>query len=73
MSPSSRAITVKEAYREDARVYFRVFVEDAEKPSLVFTSSADLTAHGEAGLKTWCERHLSKFDSGAILEATFES
>jgi len=72
MSPSP-AITIKEAYREDSRVYFRVFVDDAEKPSLVFMSATDLTAYGEAGLKTWCERHLSKFDSGAIVEATFES
>ena len=72
MSPSP-AITLKEAYREGSRIYFRVFVDDAEKPSLVFLAATNLTAHGEAGLKTWCEQHLSRFDSGAIVEATFDA
>jgi len=62
-----------EAYRKDARVYFRVFVDDFEKPSLVFLSAVGLTAAGEAGLKAWCERNLSKLDSGAIVEATVDS
>jgi hypothetical protein len=72
MSPSA-ALKLKEAYREDSRVYFRVFVDDAEKPSLVFTSVPELTAHGVTELQTWCERHLSRFDSGATVEATFDS
>lgn len=71
MSPSP-AVKLTEAYREDSRVYFRVFVDDVEKPSLVFLAAVDFSAVGESGLKSWCERYLSRLDSGAIVEATFD-
>jgi len=65
-------ITLKEASRERFRIYYRVFVDDAEKASFVFTTMTDLTVHGEAGLKRWCELNLTKLDSGAVVEARFD-
>lgn len=70
--PLSPAIKLTEAYREKSRIYFRVFVDNDEKPSLVFASLINWDAFGDAGIKTWCEQHLNKLDSGAIAEATFD-
>jgi len=56
----ARTTTIKitEARQDGLNIYYRVFVDGVEKPSLVFVTAPDRTAHGEVALKEWCERNL---------------
>jgi hypothetical protein len=63
------AIKITEAQQDGPNTYYRVFVNEVEKPSLVFVKSADRTVHGESALQEWCERNLDKLDSGKVVEA----
>ena len=65
----SSTTKLAEAYREGDRIYYRVFADEIEKPSLVFVHVSDLVRHGETALKIWCEHNLNRLDSGTVVEA----
>jgi len=56
--PERPTIKITEARQDGLNIYYRVFVDGVEKPSLVFVTAPDRTAHGEVALKEWCERNL---------------
>lgn len=67
--PERLIIKISEARQDGLNIYYRVLVDEIEKPSLVFVKVPDRTVHGEAALKEWCERNLNKLDSGKVIEA----
>jgi len=71
--PERPTIKILEAQRDGLHTYYRVFVNDAEKPSLVFVKVPDRTVHGEEALKKWCERNLDKLESGKVIEANLSN
>ena len=62
-------IKISEAQQDGSNIYYRVFVNEVEKPSLVFVTMPDRTMHGEAALRAWCERNLDKLESGKVIVA----
>lgn len=64
------SVKIAEARQDGLNIYYRVFVDGVEKPSIVFVTAPDRTIHGEAALQAWCERNLGKLDSGKVVEAT---
>jgi len=62
-------VKVIEAQHDGPNIYYRVFVDGVERPSLVFVTAPGRTIHGEAALQEWCERNLGKLDSGKVVEA----
>ena len=67
--PERGKIKVAEALLDGQIIYYRVFVNGVEQPSLVFVNAPDRTADGESALSTWFERHLEKLESGKIVDA----
>jgi hypothetical protein len=67
--PDRPAVKISEAQQDGPNIYYRVFVNEIVKPSLVFVKAPDRTVHGEAALKEWCERNLDKLESGKVIEA----
>ena len=63
------SIKILEVRQDGANVYYRVFVNSLEKPSLVFVRAPDRTVHGDAALQQWCEQNLNKLESGKVVEA----
>ena len=66
-------IRIVEAQKDGSNVYYRVFVNGVEKPSLVFVRAVDRTVHGEAALQAWCEDNLDKLESGKVVEANLSA
>lgn len=66
-------ITTSVVRQEGSNVYYRVFVDGVEKPSLIFVRAADRTVHGDAALKEWCKRSLHKLESGKVVEANLSA
>src|SRR5262245_10386850 len=67
--PKQPTVKISEALLDGSNVYYRVFVNGVEKPSLVFVKAPDRTVHGEAALKEWCEHNLDRLESGKVIEA----
>ena len=67
--PERPTVKIIEAQQDRSNVYYRVFVNEIEKPSLVFVKAPDRTVHGEAALREWCERNLNRLESGKVVEA----
>jgi hypothetical protein len=66
-------IKISEAQQDGSNIYYRVFVNGVEKPSLVFVKSADRTVHGDEALKEWCKHNLNKLESGKVIEANLSA
>ena len=62
-------LKISQIRQEGLNIYYRVFVNDVEKPSLVFVKALDRTVHGDAALKAWCEQNLDKLETGKVVEA----
>ena len=71
--PERAAIKITEAHQDGGNIYYRVFVNKVEKPSLVFVKAPDRTVHGEVALQQWCERNLDKLESGKAVEANLSN
>ena len=69
--PTSFGLKLVEAYRQDFRIYYRVFVDGVEKPRLVYLHLSDHVRYGESALQEWCRHNLDKLASGTIVEAKF--
>lgn len=67
--PERPTVKITEARQDGFNIYYRVFVNDVEKPSLVFVTAPDRTMHGAAALQEWCERNFGKLESGKVIEA----
>ena len=67
--PEGPTVKISEVRQDGSNVYYRVFANGVEKPSLVFVRVMDRTVHGDAALQQWCEQNLNKLESGKVVEA----
>jgi hypothetical protein len=68
--PERPTVRISEVREDGRNVYYRVFANGIEKPSLVFVKAPDRTVHGDVALQEWCEHNLDKLESGEVIEAT---
>ena len=64
---------LKEVRNEESRVYYRVFADGVEFPSLVFIFDNQKTDESVEDLKTWCRNNAARLGSGAILHANLSA
>ena len=66
-------IKISQAQQDGSNIYYRVFVNGVEKPSLVFVRAPDRTVRGDVALKEWLEHNLDKLESGKVVEANLSA
>jgi hypothetical protein len=67
--PQAPTVRISEVQQDGPNIYYRVFADGIEKPSLVFVIAPDRTVHREVALQEWCEHNLDKLESGKVMEA----
>lgn len=62
-------VSVKEIRTENNRVYYRVFADGVELPSIVYIFASQKNRDSDEELKVWCKNNASKLDTGTIVHA----
>ena len=62
-------VSVKEIRTENNRVYYRVFADGVELPSIVYIFASQKNRDSDEELKVWCKKNASKLDTGTIVRA----
>ena len=62
-------VSIKQVGTENYRVYYRVFADGVELPSLVCIFASSRTAKTEDKIKTWCSENTWRLQTGTIVHA----
>jgi hypothetical protein len=59
--------SIKHVRTENYRIYYRVFVDGVELPSMVCIFTSQKTKNSDEELKTWCADNAWRLETGAIV------
>ena len=59
--------SIKYVRTENYRVYYRVFADGVELPSMVFIFPSQKSKDSDIKLEVWCRNHSWRLESGAIV------
>jgi len=59
--------SIKPVRIENYRIYYRVFADGVELPSMVCIFSSQKSKDSDEELKTWCRNNAWRLESGAIV------
>ena len=54
---------------ENYKVYYRVFADGVELPSIVYIFASQQSAKTEDELQAWCKDNVSRLESGRVIHA----
>jgi hypothetical protein len=60
-------VSIKHVRTENYRIYYRVFADGVEVPSMVCIFSSQKSKDSDEELKTWCRNNVWRLESGAIV------
>jgi len=62
--------SVEQIRTENYKVYYRVFADGVEQPSLVYIFASQQSAKTMDELKEWCRDNASRLGSGRVIHAS---
>jgi hypothetical protein len=62
-------ISIKQIRAENHRVYYRVFADDVELPSMVCIFASQKNNRSDELLTTWCKDNAWRLETGTIIHA----
>ena len=61
--------SIEQIRTENYRVYYRVFADGVELPSVVCIYASQKNRHSDEELKAWCRKNAWRLDTGTIVHA----